>query len=172
MTRHDPRERDPRFPDRPTHEDYITLSELVQATDREAEVEHRPIPEIVGVDMPSILYFIENRLGTLSNRLMQEAGPADRGRLISLNLPKNPMFMSIYLDAFTLGKRFAETRALDRAVEEDGEPQILQIYRDLSEAYNRIDDEVTKYQHEQASAERTLGNIAAIIADHESGEEI
>lgn len=48
---------------------------------------------------------------------------------------------------------------------------LLGIYMDLSEAYNAIDEEVTRYQQEQVSAERALSNIAAIIADHESGDE-
>lgn len=49
---------------------------------------------------------------------------------------------------------------------------LLQIYRDLSETYNKIDDAVTAYQAEELSAERAMSTIAAIIADHESGEEV
>lgn len=49
---------------------------------------------------------------------------------------------------------------------------VLQEYMDLSESYNAIDDAVTRYQAEEVSAERTLSDIAAIIADHESGDEV
>lgn len=42
----------------------------------------------------------------------------------------------------------------------------------ITDAYQAIDEVVTQYQHEAVSAERALSNIAAIIADYESGEEV
>lgn len=40
------------------------------------------------------------------------------------------------------------------------------------DAYQAIDEVVTTYQHGGTSAERAMSNIAAIIADHESGTEV
>lgn len=42
----------------------------------------------------------------------------------------------------------------------------------LADAYASIDEVVTAYQHEAVSAERALANIAAIIADYESGTDV
>lgn len=42
----------------------------------------------------------------------------------------------------------------------------------LLDAYQAIDEEVTRYQHEAVSPERALSNIAAIIADYESGTDV
>lgn len=137
----DPRKKDPRFPDRPTHPDFIRLSEIVQKHDIDTErLGHSPF-EVLGVDEASFLYFLDNRLGVFSQRTHRTF----EGR-------NKAMISALYMDAFALGKAFAEGSD--------------------SEAYNRIDDEVTRYQHEQQSAQRTLGNIAAIIADHESGEDV
>lgn len=40
------------------------------------------------------------------------------------------------------------------------------------DAFHSIDEEVTRYQHGGVSAERAMSNIAAIIADYESGTEV
>lgn len=40
------------------------------------------------------------------------------------------------------------------------------------DAYQAIDEVVTQYQHQGVSAERAMSNIAAIIADYESGEDV
>jgi hypothetical protein len=42
----------------------------------------------------------------------------------------------------------------------------------IVDAYQAIDEVVTAYQHEALSAERAMGDIAAIIADYESGEDV
>lgn len=39
----------------------------------------------------------------------------------------------------------------------------------ITDAYQAIDEVVMAYQHEAVSAERAMSNIAAIIADYESG---
>lgn len=42
----------------------------------------------------------------------------------------------------------------------------------ITDAYQAIDEVVMQYQHEAISPERALSNIAAIIADYESGTEV
>jgi hypothetical protein len=51
------------------------------------------------------------------------------------------------------------------------DPRDLERYN-WSDAYNAIDLIVTAYQHETRSAERALSDIAAIIADTESGTDV
>jgi hypothetical protein len=92
----DPKKRDPRFPDRPTHPDFVALSETVQEMDRLAEVDRVPIPDMVGADMESLTYLIRNRLGVIAQKT---------GRRIDTD---DLFLLSLYLDAFTLGKRFAK----------------------------------------------------------------
>ena len=96
----DPRARDPRFPDRPTHRDFIRLSEIVQAHDDRAEIRGENPFAIAGVDEESIRYFIENRLG-----VMQQA--------LDIRLPMKTALMALYLDAFALGQRFTQERVED-----------------------------------------------------------
>jgi hypothetical protein len=40
------------------------------------------------------------------------------------------------------------------------------------DAYQAIDEVVMQYQHDAISAESAMSNIAAIIADQESGENV
>ena len=92
----DPRARDPRFPDRPTHPDFIRLSEAVQTHDAMAEqLDVNPFA-ITGVDEKSLSYFLENRIGVMMQRL---------GTRILL---AKAMVGAIWLDGFALGKRYAE----------------------------------------------------------------
>ena len=42
----------------------------------------------------------------------------------------------------------------------------------LRQTYNKIEDVVTRYQQEETSPGRAMSDIAAIIADHESGEDV
>lgn len=42
----------------------------------------------------------------------------------------------------------------------------------ITDAYQAIDEVVMAYQHEAVSAERAMSNIAAIIADYESGTDV
>lgn len=95
----DPRNPDPLFPDRPTHEDFIVLSEAAQSMDYRAEELGEPVDSIVGVDMESLDYFIENRLAILSDRVLVDFS--------------DPLLMALYLDAFTLGKHYAERKRND-----------------------------------------------------------
>ena len=90
----DPRARDPRFPDRPTHPDFIRLSEAVQTHDAMAEQLDVSPFAVMGVDEESFLYFLKNRLGMVSQRMHRDfTGPRNQ---------------ALYLDAFALGKRYAE----------------------------------------------------------------
>lgn len=43
---------------------------------------------------------------------------------------------------------------------------------ELTDAYEQVDNVVTAYQNGIISAESAMSNIAAIIADYESGEEV
>lgn len=95
----DPRERDPNFPDRPTHRDFVRLSEIVQAYDDRAEIRGESPFAIAGVDEESLIYFMKNRLGVASQRMHRDL--------------TQPRFMALYLDAFALGKRFNEERVED-----------------------------------------------------------
>jgi hypothetical protein len=88
MTYHDPSRVDPKFPQRPTHEDFQRLSNVVQGMDLRAEA-GADIPDIHGLDDQSVNYFIYNRLGVL-------------GEKIGANL-QTPLMMAIYLDALTVG---------------------------------------------------------------------
>lgn len=86
----DPSKADPRHPDRPTHPDFVRLSNALQTTDARAEA-GEPIADILGVDETSLLYVIDNRLTILG-------------------LSDNTMLKAVYVDAFTLGMRYAEAR--------------------------------------------------------------
>lgn len=99
----DPRARDPRFPDRPTHEDFIRLSEAVQTHDAMAEQLGVGTFDIIGVDEESLTYVIKNRFGIILQTGIAPTG-TDRAHLRDAH----PFLMVLYLDAFALGKRFAE----------------------------------------------------------------
>lgn len=104
MTDHvDPTERDPRFPDRPTHPHWVRLSNAMQAMDAQADA-GTEMSEIIGVDEESLRYGITNRLGILA----QVTG----GRIDPL---------ALYIDAFTLGKLYAE--AVARESQPDDSPE-------------------------------------------------
>lgn len=92
----DPTQPDPQFPDRPTHQDFIDLSNVVQGHDARSATAG-PF-EIAGVDSDSFIYMVEQRLGIYS-----QLSP---GRIN----PKDPILLALYLDAFALGKAFAEHR--------------------------------------------------------------
>lgn len=93
----DPRKPDPRFPDRPTHEDFVRLSEIVQENDFKAErLGYNPL-QMADVDEKSLLYFLENRLGTFA-RLTGVEFLAD---------PRNQSLLSaLWIDAFVAGRAF------------------------------------------------------------------
>lgn len=99
----DPRVRDPHYPDRPTHPDYVRLSEVAQAHDALAEQLNVPVPEILGIDEESFFYFLKHRLGIASQSLHRDFN--------------GPKFAALYLDAFALGKAYAENLAREQREE-------------------------------------------------------
>lgn len=98
MTYHDPAEQDEQFPDRPTHSDFVLLSNLIQSIDNRAEADV-PIEEITGTDHDSLIYFIMNRINIMQERLGAGFPPQLKALLFS-----------VYVDAFTIGRAFGEAR--------------------------------------------------------------
>jgi hypothetical protein len=91
----DPSQPDPRYPDRPTHPDFAVLANVLQGMDLRASV--TSIQSIVEVDETSLLYAIRNRLGILNHVTNGKIKPT-------------PLMEVLYLDAFTLGAKYAEAR--------------------------------------------------------------
>lgn len=93
----DPSKPDPRFPDRPTHPDFVRLSEIIQEHDHAVDHTGAGPFEVLKIDEKSFLYFLRNRLQVFAVGVGLDPQAAD-----------NPVFMALYLDAFALGKRYAE----------------------------------------------------------------
>ena len=64
MTYQDPSQFDPRFPDRPTHPDFVRLANAAQNVDSQAG-SGRGVSDILNLDEDSVVYFIEQRLGAM-----------------------------------------------------------------------------------------------------------
>lgn len=99
MSYEDPRGHDPQFPDRPTHQDFIDLSDVVQGNDLRSEAMVGPM-EILGLDQEAVSYFLQERLN-LFDRLTNGA---------IMQVPWQ-LLMAMYLDAMAAGKGLAELRA-------------------------------------------------------------
>lgn len=97
-----PREHDPRFPDRPQHEDFYLLSEIVQEHDQQAEVTSADVFKIAGVDQESAIYTITQRLGLFTEK-----------RGIRLNREAALAGMGMWLDGFAAGVAFNQRRNSD-----------------------------------------------------------
>lgn len=95
----DPRQRDPRFPDRPQHEDFYLLSEVVQENDRLAEQASADVFKIAGVDQASAIYMIQGRL----DRFLDSRGAH---RTQAVLVPS----MGMWLDGFAAGVAFNQRR--------------------------------------------------------------
>lgn len=92
----DPRKYDERYPNRPKHEHFVILSESAQAHDAMSEqLDINPF-EVAGVDEKSFTYFVRNRMGRVSEH------PS------GITIPPSPAIVALYLDAFAIGKAFAE----------------------------------------------------------------
>lgn len=91
---HDPAQRDPRFPNRPTHPDWVRLSNALQEMDARADAGTEMMQIIGNVDEESLRYAVTNRLAILHQ--------VTHGEMDAL---------AVYLDAFTLGKLYAESVA-------------------------------------------------------------
>lgn len=83
---------DPRFPDRPTHEDFWRMSEVCLAHDAEATESGGGLMAIVDriVDEKSLMYLMKNRLAT------------------AFGTEPTPQMMALYLDAFCLGADYQQ----------------------------------------------------------------
>lgn len=79
--------RDDRYPDRPQSDDFWRMSECALSVD--ADAASKEIPEIVGADVDALVYVARNRMGRVG-------------------LPVSAQTLALYVDAFTIGKRFAE----------------------------------------------------------------
>jgi hypothetical protein len=92
---HDPREIDPRFPDRPQHEDWYLLSEVIQENDAKAEQASADVFGIAGVDQASAIYAIKQRYLRMT---AVDRDPAVVG-------------MGLWLDGFAAGVAFNQRRS-------------------------------------------------------------
>ena len=81
---------DPAFPNRPDHEDFRCLSRAAQKIDEGAEDKYVLFENIVPLDMASLDYYIEQRLGIHSVRL-------------GVDLNKNSLIKALYLEAVAVG---------------------------------------------------------------------
>lgn len=88
---------DPNFPDRPDHEDFHVLSRLIQDLDRAATADTFEGLVFNDVDKDSLVYLIRQRL--LRAEMLGSLAAAPR-----------MTFMALYMEAFTMGRRFAEAK--------------------------------------------------------------
>jgi len=101
----DPRKPDPRFPNRPTHEDFAILAEIAQAHDAMAEqLGLHPFRDVLQVDEESFIYFAENRLG-----IFRQVTPG--GAALPGSAAGRAGMVALFMDAFALGKAYAERKA-------------------------------------------------------------
>lgn len=99
----DPRTTDPRFPDRPTHPDFIILSEAVQAIDKKADSGVEVHNIVSGdVDVDSLTYLAQNRAGMALQSLRGVDITADR--LASI-------IGGAIIDGFKLGVEFQKVKS-------------------------------------------------------------
>lgn len=97
----DPRQPDPRFPDRPTHEDFVLLSTVVQEHDAKIEDKDFDFQRYVSetVDLPSVAYMAQQRVQMLVGQM---------------NLPSHPMLIgaleAVFIDGLVIGAKYQEER--------------------------------------------------------------
>ena len=91
----DPTQPDPRFPNRPTHPDFFLLSNVMQGMDLRSGA-GASMEEVIEVDGASLVYAIKSRLQVLHQVARQIQIDEDT--------------IAVYVDAFTLGKKFAEAQ--------------------------------------------------------------
>jgi hypothetical protein len=96
-------------PDRPDHEDFRLLAELMQDLDRQAEF-GVPVEELVPADQNSVIYAADQRL-------LRALGPG----WLTLTRAMKMTLLAVYLDAFTLGTSFANRRHADNETGTAGE---------------------------------------------------
>src|SRR5215467_11149041 len=91
----DPREPDPRFPNRPTHPDFAVLSDAIQEIDGSAD-DGQTVDEILGdvVDVESLMYIVMQQA--------ERAAPSSIGARTKIG--------GAMLAGFALGVRFAQQK--------------------------------------------------------------
>lgn len=86
---------DSRFPDRPQHPDFWRMAQVAMMIDGEATEGGKTASQILGdVDMDSLMYMVRER-----SKLARE---------VLRNSPRVMQEQAMYMDAFALGKGFAE----------------------------------------------------------------
>lgn len=98
---------DPRFPNRPQHPDFWRMSECILRIDGAASEGGESIEDILGADMASFMYAAQERVRMARDKV-------GAGTL-------QVLLLSVYVDAFALGKLYAEhtsTRYEERDKEE------------------------------------------------------
>lgn len=83
--------RDKRFPDRPQSQDFWRMSEVILRIDGASDEGGQRVEDILGVDMAALMYVI-----------------AERIKMVHDKLPPQYREAALYMDAFALGKGFAE----------------------------------------------------------------
>lgn len=91
----DPRERDPNFPERPTHEDFVMLAQEVIRLDQDSEI--ASIPTLMGLDEDSTFYYINQRISILVNKIPKGTDP-------------RAILMAMYAEGLCMGQRIERTR--------------------------------------------------------------
>jgi hypothetical protein len=89
----DPMDRD-KFPNRPDHPDFWRMSEVLLRIDGATSEGGESAPDVLGVDMDSFMYVASERI----RRAVDIGGG---------QLPATVLYM-VFMDAFALGKGFAE----------------------------------------------------------------
>ncbi len=99
MAKHDPRKKDPRFPDRPQHEDYYLLSEVIQDNDEQADQASSDVFKIAGIDKESAIYAMRQRVRMLADK---------RGIPVTVDIAV--IGLAMWLDGFAAGVAFNQRR--------------------------------------------------------------
>lgn len=90
----DPLDRD-KFPGRPDHPDFWRLSEVLLRIDGATTEGRESVVDVLGVDMASFMYAANERVSRAVDQQRQVGDPY-------------LLLMTVYMDAFALGKGFAE----------------------------------------------------------------
>lgn len=94
---------DPRFPDRPQHPDFWRLSEVIVRIDGAATEGGESVEDLMGVDLESFMYFAQHRVRRARDLARHPSRPFGAESL-------EVLLMTLYMDAFALGKGFAEAQ--------------------------------------------------------------
>jgi hypothetical protein len=125
--------KDPRWPDRPQHRDFWRMSECILRIDGQATEGGESVEDILGVDMNSFMYVAKSRTDMARERIgMLPARPG--GQLEML-------LMSVYMDAFALGKLYAEHPSTRYEEEASASDPLSVLLAEGGWRINRLDDD-------------------------------